>query len=535
MFTFSLPALAALGDVAPDFVHYANGGVLSTAVQPDGKIIIAGDFGTVEYVNRNGIARVYAEGGLDPTFNPIPNAPVIRTAVQADGKIVIAGGFSTVGGVPRKSLARLNADGSLDTGFDPFVDGYVYSMMIQADGKIVIGTEIQLPFQNATYSLVRLNADGTLDISFNPNPDRSVRSMTVQADGKFIIGGSFTTVDGTARSRVARLNADGTLDPGFDPDAEGTVLCTAVQADGKILHGGGFTTVGGVPRNCLARVNADGTLDTGFNPDPNSLIWSIGVQTDGKIIIGGYFAAVQGTARNGIARLNPDGTLDLGFNPNLLVQQSGTLNRWVSSTTVQANGMIVIGGFFIAVGETLRTNIARLYNNRATQRLAVTSTSRVEWLRGGTSPEAHHVTFELSTDGGTNWTSLGTGTRIPGGWELSGLSLPVTGKVRARARVTSGECNGSSGLVETVTAYSLASVSSPRLTAVKALGNGAFQFGFTNLSGGPFTALATTNLSLPSSNWIALGLATEISPGQFQFTDTAATNLPYRFYQIRSP
>src|SRR5437870_2162031 len=86
--TFSLPALAALGDVAPDFVHYANGGVLSTAVQPDGKIIIAGDFGTVEYVNRNGIARVYAEGGLDLAFNPIPNGPVTRTAVQADGKIM---------------------------------------------------------------------------------------------------------------------------------------------------------------------------------------------------------------------------------------------------------------------------------------------------------------------------------------------------------------------------------------------------------------------------------------------------------------
>jgi hypothetical protein len=56
------------------------------------------------------------------------------------------------------------------------------------------------------------------------------------------------------------------------------------------------------------------------------------------------------------------------------------------------------------------------------------------------------------------------------------------------------------------------------LTRPTLLANGSFQFGFTNLSGVPFTALATTNLTLPSSNWTVLGPATEILPGQFQFT-----------------
>ena len=101
------------------------------------------------------------------------------------------------------------------------------------------------------------------------------------------------------------------------------------------------------------------------------------------------------------------------------------------------------------------------------------------------------------------------------------------GLVRGRARVTSG-------LVETKMAFSgLTPI--PRLIGMRQLGNGAFQFGSSYLNGISFTALAATNLTLPTSNWTVLGPATEISPGQYQFIDRAATNFPYRFYQIRSP
>ena len=62
------------------------------------------------------------------------------------------------------------------------------------------------------------------------------------------------------------------------------------------------------------------------------------------------------------------------------------------------------------------------------------------------------MAFELSTDG-TTWTALGAGARIAGGWELTGLSLPPAGMIRARARVPGGEFNGSSGLVESMQSY----------------------------------------------------------------------------------
>ena len=75
----------------------------------------------------------------------------------------------------------------------------------------------------------------------------------------------------------------------------------------------------------------------------------------------------------------------------------------------------------------------------------------------------------------------------------------------------------------------------PYMGSPTLLGNGTFGFAFTSTPGASFTVLATTNLSLPSSDWTELGGAIETSPGQFQFTDGEATNNLQRYYQLRSP
>jgi hypothetical protein len=73
------------------------------------------------------------------------------------------------------------------------------------------------------------------------------------------------------------------------------------------------------------------------------------------------------------------------------------------------------------------------------------------------------------------------------------------------------------------------------LTNPTKLGSGAFQFSFTNTPGRSFTVFVITNISVPFSNWTALGGVTEIAPGRFQFTDLQATNNQARFYRVRSP
>jgi hypothetical protein len=74
-----------------------------------------------------------------------------------------------------------------------------------------------------------------------------------------------------------------------------------------------------------------------------------------------------------------------------------------------------------------------------------------------------------------------------------------------------------------------------QLTGITSAPDGSFQFSFTNVPGAFFTVLATTNVTLPLSNWMTLGGVTETSPGHFQFTDPQATNEPRRYYRVRWP
>jgi len=66
------------------------------------------------------------------------------------------------------------------------------------------------------------------------------------------------------------------------------------------------------------------------------------------------------------------------------------------------------------------------------------------------------------------------------------------------------------------------------------LNQSTFRFSFNNTPGWSFIALTSTNVSVPLSNWTTLGNVTEISPGQFQFTDSQATNSSQRYYRVRS-
>ncbi|HEV2695425.1 MAG TPA: BACON domain-containing carbohydrate-binding protein [Verrucomicrobiae bacterium] len=86
-----------------------------------------------------------------------------------------------------------------------------------------------------------------------------------------------------------------------------------------------------------------------------------------------------------------------------------------------------------------------------------------------------------------------------------------------------------------VVAVTQAAVQPPFLTGFMPLGGGAFQFGFSNSQGVPFTIWTTTNISVPFSNWTVLGLPTNLGSGQYQFTDLTATNNASRFYRVSSP
>ncbi len=450
--------VGAPGDADTLDANFAvNSTIGATAVQADGKILVAGTFATVGGTTRNNIARLNADGTLDAGFNPNANGNVVTMAVQADGKILIGGIFTTVGGTTRNNIARLNADGTLDVDFNPNANNSVVCLAVQADGKIWLGGFFSTMGGTPRGRIARLNADGTLDAGFSLGLNNSLSGIAVQGDGKTLIWGSFNAfVGANVITRVARFNVDGTLDAGFNPNPNSGVTSAVVQADGKILIAGNFTTVGGTTRNNFARLNADGTLDAGFNPTPNSTVYSLGLQADGKILIAGTFTTVGGTTRNSIARLNADGTLDVGFNPNA--------NIVVYNVALQADGKILLAGGFTTVGGTARYRFARLLNDSTTQTVSAPDTTQVVWTRTGAGPELTRVTFELSTDGGTAYTPLAAGTRVgtSANWQLAGLSLPASGHLRARGWTANCFLNANgSGLIEQVATFSAPTTTVP--------------------------------------------------------------------------
>ncbi|MBS0659986.1 MAG: choice-of-anchor D domain-containing protein [Verrucomicrobia bacterium] len=445
-------AYAAAGDPDATFNGSTNGTVFTTAVQPDGKVLVGGSFTTAGGAAHARLARFNADGTIDASFHPTVDNTIYTLAVQTDGRILLGGIFTTVSGVARQRLARLNADGTLDAGFNPTPDGNVHCLNLQPDGRIFVsGTFTFLAGAPANAGLARLNANGTFDNTWGTVTDGAVLATLLQPDGKILICGQFTSVNLEPHLRLARLHADGTTDSTFNASCDATPLALALQPDGKVLVAGSFVAPGGqfgLPR--LARFNADGSVDATFTPNPNARVWGVSLQTDGKILAVGDFFQVGtlGTPRNRIARFHANGTLDTAFDPNV----DGNLQ----AASFQGDGRILIGGVFGNVGtgvSAAHANIARLLNDSATQTLSVPDAGRIQWLRSGASIEVQQVTFELSTDGGTTYDSPLSAVRRTGGWEVTGLNLPASGRIRARARVPGGGYNGGNGLLEVAVNY----------------------------------------------------------------------------------
>ncbi len=338
-----------------------NGNARCVAVQPDGKILIAGLFTACNGVARSGIARLNADGSLDTGFNPgsgvawVPSGNyalfeygVMEMCLQPDGKILIAGEFSGYNGVARKNIARLNANGSLDTSFDPGTgpSSDIYALALQSDGHIFIGGVFSSYNGTARNYIARLNANGSLDTGSNLGTGAQgiVRCIAVHSDDKVVVGGEFSAFNGTAHNRIVRLSANGGVDAGFPgPGVNGDVQAMALQPDGKILIGGEFTTYNGAARPSLARVNTDGSLDTGFDPGTaTSGIMILAVKPDGGIMLGGRFSSFNGVTRLGMAELQANGTVSAGFDPGQCIR--GNFPNGIESIAFTAANRVIAGG-----------------------------------------------------------------------------------------------------------------------------------------------------------------------------------------------
>ncbi len=200
-------------NVAPDAI----------TLQPDGKILVSGEFTTWNGIAANRLVRLNSDGSLDRTFNigNGPNARVYRVVVMPDGKIAICGTFTMFNGRYRGYLAMLNPDGSLAPGLGEIygVNTFVFAMALQADGKLLVVGDFATAESQPRNRVARFNPDGTLDASFNPGTGPNGRVVHVRElpDGRIFIGGAFGSVSGSTRNRMAILSSNGAVDPSFAP------------------------------------------------------------------------------------------------------------------------------------------------------------------------------------------------------------------------------------------------------------------------------------------------------------------------------
>lgn len=242
-----------------------NTSVRTISLQSDGKIIIGGYFSSYNGTTRNSLARINSDGSLDTTFNVVlpSNVNVFSSAIQSNGKIVIAGNFTSINGITLNRIARLNVDGSLDATFDPGTGigvGSANSICINKyDGKITIGGRFDSYNGIVRYNLARLNSDGSLDNSFDSGSiigtaNSTVYACALQNDGKVVIGGNFNS---NVTRYFTRLNEDGSIDSTFNQYSKtitNYIHSICLQGDGKILIGGLFITYNGSGKIGLARV-----------------------------------------------------------------------------------------------------------------------------------------------------------------------------------------------------------------------------------------------------------------------------------------
>jgi uncharacterized delta-60 repeat protein len=288
----------------------------SVAVQPDGKIVVAG---TGDYEGLKGIKvfRLTTSGARDTGFgidgmasawiSDYSNNPQ-KVLIQPDGKIVVAG-FANIGGDDDFAAARFTSGGNLDPSFSG--DGQVsigfggtdvcYDAALQADGKLVMvgGTE-GLTFHDEDFAVARLHIDGSLDRSFNNNGtlttgfgdfyDRAYAVVIQPWDQRIVVVGQGSLSDD--KGRAARYySSDGSRDDSFDGDGKMNLAFTATDA---VVTTGGKIAFIGIDENGYARaqrLNASGSMDTEWQGDGDVLVDtdiserpSLSLLADGRVL-----------------------------------------------------------------------------------------------------------------------------------------------------------------------------------------------------------------------------------------------------------
>jgi uncharacterized delta-60 repeat protein len=361
------------------------------AIQPDGKIIVAGNSFVSSPSNSDfALVRFNSNGSLDTTFSGdgrlLTNFGnldyAFDVALQSNGKIVAAG-QKCVSGLCDVAIARYNPNGTLDVTFSG--DGKQISdfggrnngsfggLAIQSNGKIVVAGYLHKG-TDTDFAVYRYLPDGTLDTAFSGDGRVNfgfgagrqdvAQDLVIQGDGKILVAGYSGDASSSNKNfAIARLNANGSLDTTFSGDGrnmtnfggEDLGMGIALQPNGKILVAGEQSTGDLI---ALARYNPNGNLDATFNGTGRKSFAMIAgkpssgrdvvVQSDGKIVVIGFVGA-DTSIDFALARLNSSGSFDTTFSGNgkVTVDFAGGDDFGLGLAVQPSDGRYVLAGYTI--------------------------------------------------------------------------------------------------------------------------------------------------------------------------------------------
>jgi uncharacterized delta-60 repeat protein len=456
-------------------------GVVGMAIYPnagtanDGKIVTAGYDTSVIY-NAFGVARYNANGSLDTSFGSGGKVStrvgkywdtVAATAIQQDGKVLVAGdsmfmNHGTLSG-HQINLVRYNTNGSLDSTFGSkgivtfnFTNSSAAEagdVAVQPDGKIVVAG--WLPGPNG-FALIRFNSNGSLDTTFGsggsqqihvnswtiPEPDNgwAVR-LVLQPDGRMVVAGTATlpTTPGNYDTFAAlvRVNSNGTLDGSFGNggsvaqalgSTQSQTTGLALQQDGKfVVVGHAHNTHNNQLDLDLARFNSNGALDSTFHGtglldlDISVTPYDVAIQTDGKIVAAGVGSLpASSSSQFALFRVNSDGGVDNTFgNAGLVLTSITSSGDSANAVALQSDGKIVLGGDglarYLPSAPQIGSFTASSYTVPSGSSVTLTASNISDGNPGATVAQ---VAFYLQVNGSN--TLLGYGTQAsPGVWTFS--------------------------------------------------------------------------------------------------------------------
>ncbi|MDJ1500976.1 T9SS type A sorting domain-containing protein [Xanthocytophaga agilis] len=296
-------------------------------LQGTDKILITGSFNSFNGKPFSKIAKLNMDGSVDDTFTPITSisGSISKAMVQADNKILIIGDFTSINNLPKKYIARLDKDGSLDENFTPATRTNLLPRYIalQSDQKVIVVGNLQSTFTSdpQKQAIERLNIDGTIDYSFTVNELGHydfMEGLTIQPDGKIVVGAFYDYFKNLYdEGQLVRINTDGTIDKIFNTSTgvKPFITRTIAFTDNQLLVTGAYTQI----TSSLFRFNINGSTDDNFKFQSTQYlaIKKIVPLPNDQFLIESNFTSwkLNGFTAKSCAKITANGSIDSSFNP----------------------------------------------------------------------------------------------------------------------------------------------------------------------------------------------------------------------------